>query len=144
MTTTSSRALGRLGGLALLAVGLDHLEQFSVGHYSVVPTIGTLFVLNFVAATVIAAGLAVSKGRISLLFGIGGLGVAGGTLAGLLLSETVGLFGFTEVGYRPAIELSIALDVATIALLSLFVVSAISSAGRAPRPACPTSAAPPR
>ena len=139
MTTSS-----RLGALALLAVGLDHLEQFSVGHYSVIPTIGTLFVLNFVSAIVIAGGLAVSNGKLRLLFGIGGLGVAGGSLAGLLISETVGLFGFTEIGYRPAIELSIALDVTTIALLSIFVVSAISSAGRAPRRACPTSAARPR
>jgi hypothetical protein len=139
MTTSS-----RLGGLALLGVGLDHLEQFFVGHYSVIPTIGTLFVLNFVAAIVIAGGLAVSNGNIRLLFGIGGLGVAGGSLAGLLVSETAGLFGFTEAGYRPAIELSIALDVATIALLSISVVSEISSAQRAPRRACRASAARPR
>jgi hypothetical protein len=130
-----------LGGLALLGVGLDHIEQFAGGHYSVIPTIGTLFVLNFAAATVFAGGLAVPHRGVSLVSGLGGVAVAAGSLAGLLLSESVGVFGFMEAGYRPAILLSIGLDVATIALLSVYL---ISSAGRGPRRACPASAAHPR
>jgi hypothetical protein len=43
-----------LGAAALLAVGLDHLEQRSAAHYAAIPTIGTLFLLNFVSATVLA------------------------------------------------------------------------------------------
>jgi hypothetical protein len=122
-----------LGGLALLGVGVDHIEQFAIGHYSVIPTIGTLFVLNFAAAIVMVIGLAVSNGGLSLLFGLGGLGVAAGSLAGLLLSESVGLFGFTEVGYRPAIMLSIGLDVATIVLLGVFVARNATAARRGQR-----------
>jgi hypothetical protein len=57
------------------------------------------------------------------LFAIGGIGVAAGSLAGLLVSENGGLFGFMEQGYREAIVISIALEVATIALLALFVAA---------------------
>ena len=44
-----------LGALALLATGAVHLHLYS-GLYSAIPTIGTLFVLNFAGAT--ALGLA--------------------------------------------------------------------------------------
>jgi hypothetical protein len=116
-----------LGAVALLAVGLDHAEQFSIAHYAAIPTIGTLFVLNFVGATLIACGLAAPTerlpgraGAIALrLLCAGGIGVAAGSVAGLLVSESTGLFGFVENGYRPAIVLSIALDAASIALLGL-------------------------
>ncbi len=58
------------------------------------------------------------------LLALGGIGIAAGSLAGLLLSETVGLFGFKELGYREAIVISIVLDVATIVLLGIFVYQA--------------------
>ena len=113
------------GALALLAVGLDHLQQYAEDSYSVIPTIGTLFALNFASASVITAGLfaPVQKlpgraGRLAVpLLALSGVGVAAGSLAGLFASETSGLFGFMETGYRSAIVVSIALEVATIALL---------------------------
>jgi hypothetical protein len=116
-----------LGAAALLGVGLDHLEQFSIDSYSVIPTIGTLFALNFASAALLAAGLAAPvqrlpghAGRLAIpLLGLAGIGVAAGSLAGLLLSENTGLFGFMETGYRPAILLSIGLEATTIALLSV-------------------------
>ena len=45
-----------LGALSLLAVGAVHLQQYTT-LYSAIPTIGTLFVLNFVGATAIGLGL---------------------------------------------------------------------------------------
>jgi hypothetical protein len=121
-----------LGAAALLGVGLDHLEQFSVDHYSAIPTIGTLFALNFASAVLVAGGLLAPaqrmRGRarrIALpLLSLGAIGVAAGSLAGLLVSENTGLFGFMETGYRPAIVLSIALDVATIVLLTVHLAAA--------------------
>ena len=121
-----------LGAAALLGVGLDHLEQFSVDHYAAIPTIGTLFALNFASAALIASALAAPvqrlagrAGRIAVpLLCVGGISVAAGSIAGLLLSETSGLFGFMELGYRPANILSIALEAATNVLLSLHVVMA--------------------
>jgi hypothetical protein len=115
-----------LGAAALLAVGLDHLDQFSADHYSAIPTIGTLFALNFASAALLAVGLAVPVQRLPgraghvavAVLGLAGIAVAAGSLAGLLLSENTGLFGFMETGYRPAILLSIGLEATTIALLS--------------------------
>jgi hypothetical protein len=115
----------RLGALALLGVGLDHLDEFAFHYYSAIPTIGTLFVVNFAAATLLACGLAAPvgwlRGRAGLLLGAGGIGVAAGSLAALLVSERTPLFGFMEFGYRPAIVLSIGLDVATVVLLGLHI-----------------------
>jgi hypothetical protein len=108
-----------LGALALLGVGLDHLDEYAVAHYSAIPTIGTLFLLNFAAATVVAVAFAIRPRR---LFAAGGIAVAAGSLAALLASEHVALFGFREVGYRPAIVLAIALDATAIALLALHMV----------------------
>jgi hypothetical protein len=121
-----------LGAAALVGVGLDHLEQFSVDHYSAIPTIGTLFALNFASAVLAACGLAAPAqrlhkraGRIAVpLLSIVGIGLAAGSLAGLLVSESTGLFGFMETGYRPAIVLSVALDVATIVLLTVHLAVA--------------------
>jgi hypothetical protein len=128
MTSTWARYLG---AVALLAVGLDHLEQYSVGFYSVIPTIGTLFALNFASAALIAGGLAAPvqrlhgrAGRLAVpLLSLAGIGVAAGSVAGLLLSESTGLFGFMETGYRPAIVLSLALEAATIVLLSIHLAA---------------------
>jgi hypothetical protein len=122
--------LGRyLGALALLGVGLDHLQQYSVDSYSVVPTIGTLFVLNFVSAAIVSLALVAPVGRLAgrwadavlAVLAISGIGIAGGALAGLLISERTGLFGFMESGYRAAIVIAIALEVATVVLLGAFL-----------------------
>ena len=141
--TTRSHAVATwtryLGALGLLVVGLDHLEQFSVDSYSVIPTIGTLFALNFATAAVLAAGLAAPvqrlpgrAGRLAVpALSLAGIGVAAGSLAGLLVSESAGLFGFMETGYRPAILLAIGLEAATIALLGLHL--AVRRGPQAPR-----------
>jgi len=126
----STSVLRWLGALALLAVGIDHLEQYYVDYYSAVPTIGTLFVLNFASALVVGLALLAPLQRLTERFGhklaalaaISGIAIAGGTLGGLLISENGGLFGFMEVGYRSAIVLSIAFDVATVLLLGAFLI----------------------
>jgi hypothetical protein len=125
-TTTLTRYLG---ALAVLAVGVDHIEQYYVDYYRAVPTIGTLFMLDFMAATVIAIGLLLPLRRLTSRYGdrvftllaLAGIGIGAGTLAGLLASVNVGLFGFMEAGYRSAIVLSIVFDVAAVAFLSAFL-----------------------
>jgi hypothetical protein len=125
------------GALALLAVGADHLEQDTMAHYSVVPTIGTLFVLNFAAAVVVACGLALPAARwagragrpATILLALGGIAIAAGSAMGLLLSENGGIFGFMEDGYRPAIILSLALD-GTAALLLVAHLLLVGLGGR--------------
>jgi hypothetical protein len=123
-------ALG-LGALSVLAIGADHIEQYYVQNYSTVPTIGPLFLLNFISSVVVAIALVVplrrAAGRFAVplrrIFAVGGIGIAAGSLAGLLISETSSLFGFTENGYRTAIVLSIAAEIGAIAFLGIFLAT---------------------
>jgi len=119
-----SRVLGALG---LLGVGIDHLEQYTIEAYSVIPTVGTLFALNFAAAAALAAALLAPlhrlpgrAGRLARpLLSAAGIAVAAGSLAAFAVSEHGGLFGFTESGYRPAIMVALGLEAATVALLGV-------------------------
>jgi hypothetical protein len=132
-----------LGAVLLLGVGLDHIEQYYGGSYSVVPTIGTLFALNFVSATLVAAALLLPARRLTgrwahplqLLLAASGVAIAAGSLAGLLVSENGGLFGFAEQGYRPAIVLSMVLEVATIVTLGAFLAAQTGGARQRVSPA---------
>jgi hypothetical protein len=131
-------ALRYLGAAALLGVGIVHIQQYFGASYSVIPTIGTLFALNFAGAVVLAAGLAAPiervfprRGRL-VLGGLAasGLGIALGALTALLISEQTPIFGFMENGYRQAVVISIVLEVATAALLGAFLVELAREARR--------------
>ena len=50
------QVIRRAGAVALLAVGAVHLQQYLTG-YNVLPTIGTLFLLNAIGAWVAGFGL---------------------------------------------------------------------------------------
>jgi hypothetical protein len=120
-----------LGALAVLATGIDHIQQYYANDYSSVPTIGTLFFLNFVSAVIIAVGLIAPLRRIAgrhsdairAIFAVGGIGLAVLSLAALFVSEKSGLFGFVEHGYRMAIALAIVAEAAAIVFLIIFLVA---------------------
>jgi hypothetical protein len=120
-----------LGALAVLATGVAHIEQYAVDDYSSVPTIGTLFLLNFIAAVVIAVGLIAPLRRITgrytdvvrAVFAVGGIGLAVLSLVALFVSEGSGLFGFVEHGYRMAIVVAIVAEVAAAVFLAAFLVA---------------------
>jgi uncharacterized membrane protein len=130
-----------LGALALLTVGAVHLQQYEF-LYSAIPTIGALFLLNFVGATVIGIGLLAPVER--LLGRVGGVAASLLALAGvvqaatafvfLLVAERTPLFGFQEPGYDPpAITASRVSELVTVGLLGSFLVARLvgrSSAGR--------------
>jgi hypothetical protein len=123
-------ALRYLGAVAVLATGVAHIEQYAVDDYSSVPTIGTLFLLNFIAAVVIAVGLIAPLRRVAgrhadavyTVMAVAGIGLGVGSLAGLFISETSGLFGFVEHGYRMAIVVAIAVEAAATVLLLVFLL----------------------
>ena len=120
-----------LGALAVLATGVAHIEQYAVDSYSSVPTIGTLFLLNFVGAIVIAIGLVAPIRRVvgrytdavRALFAVGGIGLGALSLVALFISERSSLFGFHENGYRMAIVSAIVAEVAAVVLLLVFLVA---------------------
>jgi len=116
------------GALSLLAVGAVHLQQY-LKLYSTVPTIGTLFVLNFIGATAIGLGLLAPVerlfgrwgSRILALLVLGGTGLAATTYAFLLISERTPLFGFMEAGFFPAAIMAAKVsELVTIGLLGSF------------------------
>src|SRR5438034_10257934 len=88
----TSRIARYLGAAGLLGVGVAHLQQYLGADYRVIPTIGTLFALNFVASAVLAVGLTSPIERVfprrgRLLLGwlaVSGIGVALGPVIALL------------------------------------------------------------
>lgn len=114
------------GALALLAMALIHLQQAVGAHYSGIPTIGTLFVLNFAGGTAIALGLMSPLGRrgsgVATLLSLTGIAVAATSIAFLLISESTPLFGFRESGYRAAIVVALVSEAAAVLLLSSYLV----------------------
>lgn len=121
-----------VGALSLLVVGGVHLEQYTVAHFSVVPTIGPLFLVNFIAATAIGLVLLLpiraTVGARRLIFdslsAFAGIAVAGGALVALLVSEQTPLFGFMEYGYRREIVIALAAEAVAVVSLSVFIACA--------------------
>jgi hypothetical protein len=135
-------ALRFLGAILLLFVGADHYYEYSVDQYSVVPTIGTLFLLNFISATAIGLILLAPLrrilhrlGRIAVqLAALSGFGIAATSLVALLVSEHTKLFGFMESNYRPAIIVAIASEgAAAVILLLVFVTGWAAERSASPR-----------
>jgi hypothetical protein len=124
-----------LGALAILAVGAIHLQQYNES-YSAIPTIGTLFVVNFVAAMVIGVALLAPiehlagrwGGTVVALVTAGGIALAGGSFVLLLISERRPLFGFQEPGYDPtAIANARATELAAVVLLAASLAARFST-----------------
>jgi predicted lipoprotein with Yx(FWY)xxD motif len=106
--------LGIAGAALLVASGAIHLDLYLTG-YRTIPTIGPLFLLQVIAAFVLAVAIPVTG---SWLVAAAGALFAVSTLGGYLLSLWVGLFGFTEVRTTAGIVAGI-LDVAAFATLTL-------------------------
>ena len=124
-----------LGALSLLAVGAVHLQQYHT-IYHAIPTIGTLFVLNFLGATAIGLGLLAPVERVLgrlgdavvVLLALGGIGLAATAFVFLLVAERTPLFGFMEPGYDPpAIRAARVAELATVVLLGGFLASRLAA-----------------
>jgi hypothetical protein len=123
-------AMRGLGALAVLATGAVHLHEFD-RFYSQIPTIGTLFFLNFLGAAAIGLSLLAPVERIGgrygsallVLLALAGIALAAVAFAFLLISEQTPLFGFKEPGYDPTgIAATRAAEVAAVLFLSVFLV----------------------
>ena len=102
------------GAGLLIAIAAIHLDLYVTG-YRTIPTIGPLFLLQVIAAFVLAAGILVTG---NWLVAAAGAGFAVSVLGGYLLSLWVGLFGFTEVRTTAGIVAGI-IDVAAFATLAM-------------------------
>jgi hypothetical protein len=119
-----------LGALSLLTVGAVHLQQY-LTLYSSIPTIGTLFVLNFAGATVMGLGLLAPLELIGgrgcaavMLLALGGVGLSATAFVFLMVSERTPLLGFQEPGYDPpALMAARVAELTTIVLLGSWALS---------------------
>ena len=125
-TTTASRGLRRPQRLVLRVAGTGllaataaiHLDLYLTG-YRTIPTIGWLFLLQVIAALVLAVAVLAWGGRI---VDAAGAGFAVATLGGYLLSVWVGLFGFTEVRTTAGITAGI-IEIAAFATLAILALT---------------------
>ena len=118
-----------VGVASVLVTGADHLDEYAVNHFSTVPTIGPLFLLNFIAATLVGVGLLLPLGRIAghranalrWLLALSGIAIAATSLIGLWISESSRLFGFTEYGFRPTIVVAIVSESTAVIALTAYL-----------------------
>jgi hypothetical protein len=119
-----------LAAISLLAAGGVHLQQYIVADYRVIPTIGPLFLLNFIGATLLGLYFLIpadrQAGRVRLIIDavatLAGWLLAAGALVALLVSEHTPLFGFMEHGYRFAIVFAIVSEAVAIGALTILMV----------------------
>src|SRR5262249_13023890 len=122
-----------LGAVSLLMVAAIPAQQYYDAYFSAVPVIGRLFLLNIVGAGVTGLLLLApvrllgrrAGGAILVPTALGGIGVAAGAFAALLVSEYTPLFGFMESGYRLAIHLSLLFEGLATLLLAAFIVTLV-------------------
>jgi hypothetical protein len=126
-----------LGALAIVAVGAIHLQQYIGADYRTIPTIGRLFLLNAIASGIVGIGLLAPIRRVSAprvadtvigMLALAAVAIAIGSLVALFISESGGLFGFTESGYRAPIVVAIIAEAATIALLGPVATASLARA----------------
>jgi hypothetical protein len=94
-STATEWALRALGAALLAAMAWIHLHLWLDG-YRTIEVIGPAFLLNDLAGFGLAVLLLVIPGVLVSWVAVLGALTAAGTLAGLLLATTVGLFGFVE------------------------------------------------
>ena len=127
MTFTDIRLAAPAGISATLIVsGYVHAHLY-VDSYRYIPTIGPSFLLqaslSFALAVLILAG-----GPWWLRAAAGGLSI--GALAAFVLSRTVGLFGFTEIGWEPTPYAAVAVIAEALTLMLCAVVLVGARRGR--------------
>jgi hypothetical protein len=121
-----------LGAAGVLGTGADHLYEYWANQFSTVPTIGTLFLLNFISATLVGLALLLPLRRLvprhaaslRALLAVGGIAIAAASLIALWISETSSLFGFTDYGFRPTILAAIASESLVVVALTAYLALA--------------------
>ncbi|MFE6887183.1 hypothetical protein [Streptomyces sp. NPDC057694] len=134
LARTTLRAATRIGVrltvVAALAVSGTVHAQLYIDGYRSVPTIGVMFLIQGAASIALAVLLLLSPpGGIPVVLRLAAVGVALGALVGFGASRTVGVFGFTEHGLRPAPQaaLSVLAELTVLALLTPPLLRALAA-----------------
>lgn len=110
----TARLTRSLAAVLLLAGGIVHFNLWNDG-YRHIPNIGPLFMANFVGSIALAAAVITSRRASVAMIGIM---FAAGSLTALVLSRTVGVFGFTEAIWTPEAMKTLASEVGAIVALA--------------------------
>jgi len=125
-------ALSRLAGAGLLAwIGYIHLHLWQEGYRSI-PTDGPLFLLDAIAAFAFAALLVL---RPRPLAGLLSAGFTLSTIGALLVSLSIGLFGFHESIAASFVVQSLAIESLAVIILATWTVLASAPPTDPPGPA---------
>jgi predicted lipoprotein with Yx(FWY)xxD motif len=110
----------RLAGAMLLVVSAGiHLDLYLTG-YRTIPTIGWLFLVQYIAGFTLAAAVLVTHSRFAVA---ASAALALSTLSAYLLAVWIGLFGFKEVRTRAGLAAGL-IEVAAFATLALAAIVA--------------------
>jgi hypothetical protein len=121
-----------LSAIALVAVGGIHLFLRFDGTGGI---LGVLFILNGIAAIVLAIGMLALRGRLLKLATVLSLLFLLASLASLLLALTVGLFGITEVWTFTLVPQTVVVDAIGIVVLAITTAVALRKPRTAAAPA---------
>jgi hypothetical protein len=104
-----------IGAALLVWSSVIHLHLWSQSYHQI-PTIGPLFLLQGIAGLVMAVAVAVARRFVVL---VGAALFALGTVAGLLISVNVGLFGFKDSLSAPFAKESLIVELVAAAVLAV-------------------------
>jgi hypothetical protein len=101
--------------LLILAGGAVHLQLWR-GGYRGIPRIGPWFMVNVIVSALLAVALmARNDGRVA----VAGIAFSLASLGALVMSRTIGIFGFTETAWTSAVVRATGAEVGAVALLSV-------------------------
>lgn len=116
-----------LAAAFLLIGGVVHYDLWRSG-YQAIPTIGPLFLANFVGSIALAVAVMVSRRAIVAFAGIA---FATGSLVALVLSRSVGVFGFTETIWTSQAIKTLATETGAIITLAIALAIQLRAARQA-------------
>src|SRR3954447_24201038 len=116
-------ALRIVGAVLLAVMGWIHLDLWLDG-YRTIHLVGPAFLLNAIAGFGLATLLLVTPRALLAWVALLGALTAAGTLGGLLLATTVGLFGFVESTAANLWWESLWVEIAAVVVLAVLAVLA--------------------
>jgi hypothetical protein len=108
-----------LSAVFLLVTGGIHIYLVFTGTGGI---LGVMFVLNAIAALVLAIAMVVLRGRLLQLATVASLLFMIATLSALFLALTVSLFGITESWDRPLVPQTVVIEAIGIVVLAIATV----------------------
>lgn len=117
-----------MGTAALIIIGIVHLNLYAREHYSEIPTIGPLFLLDVILAWLAAVAIALLRAVwMRRCAALAGVLLCAGTFASYIVSLVHPLFGFEEPGISYSGGVAIAAEIIGSVCLGWYALRAGSS-----------------